>query len=110
MLAIVIFVTTLVFVIWQPKNLNIGWSAIAGAVVALLVGVVNFADVIIVTESVCNATLALVAIILISVIWDEVGLFEWAALHLERRAIGTGRNMLVYTCVFVARVPAFFAN
>ena len=110
LIAFAIFLFTLVLVIWQPKGLGVGWSASLGAVLALIAGVVSLDDIPLVWGIVWNATATFIAVIIISLLLDEAGFFQWAALHVARWAKGDGRRLFIFTVLLGAGVSALFAN
>ncbi len=110
LIAVAVFLLTLMLVIWQPKGLGVGWSASLGALLALVLGAVSVHDIPSVWAIIWNATATFVAIIIVSLLLDEAGFFEWAALHVARWARGDGHRLFVFIVLLGAAVSALFAN
>lgn len=110
LIAASIFVLTLLLVIWQPRGIGVGWSAAGGALLALLTGTVSLADVPVVWNIVWNATATFIAVIIISLVLDEAGFFEWTALHVARWGRGKSGRLFAYMILLGAVVSALFAN
>ncbi len=108
--AVALFVAVLALVVWQPGGLSVGWPAAVGGALAVVLGVVTFAEVGQVVAIVWDATLTFVAVVLISLALEGAGLFEWAALQMVRAADGRGRRLFVLTLLLGAAVSAAFTN
>jgi len=105
-----IFVLTLYLVLARPRNLDAGLAALIGAMLALFAGVITLADVGTVAGIVWDATFALIAIVVISVVLDQAGLFRWAALQMARRAGGDGRSIFLAVILLGSVVSTLFTN
>lgn len=110
LIAAIIFILTMILVIWQPRGLGVGWSAMAGAGIALLTGAIHLSDIPIVWHIIWNATATFIAIIIISLLLDEAGFFEWSALHVARWGKARGHRLFVLVVLLGAAVSALFAN
>jgi arsenical pump membrane protein len=79
-----IFVLTLILVIWQPRDSVLAGARASVPMLALNGGVIHIDDIPVVWNIVWNATATFIAVIIISLLLDESGFFEWAALHVSR--------------------------
>lgn len=109
-IASLIFLITLILIIWQPYGIKVGTTSVIGAIVALLTGVVSFKDVLIVSDIVWDATLSFIGIIILSMILDSIGFFEWCAIKMAKFSKGNGHLMFVYTMILGSFISALFAN
>lgn len=110
MLALILCLGTVALVVWSPRGLGPARAASLGALLALLLGVVHWPDLLTVWHATWNATFTLVGLIVISLLLDAAGFFRFLALHVARWGGGSGRRLFVLLVVFTALVSALFAN
>ena len=110
MTSLLIFLFTVLLVVWQPRGLKPTYSAALGAIIAFLLGVIHLPDLATVRNATWNATLTLVSLIVISLLLDQAGFFHFLALHVVRWGRGSGVRLFVLLIVFAALVAALFAN
>lgn len=109
-MGIAIFLFTLALVIWRPRGLGIGLIALGGALLALATGVVTLQDVSTVWAIVWNANLTVIALVIISLILDQAGFFQWLALGVANLAVGRGRLLFPLVVLLGALVTAVLTN
>ncbi|HEY9710586.1 MAG TPA: arsenical efflux pump membrane protein ArsB [Oculatellaceae cyanobacterium] len=109
-LPIAIFLFTLTLILWQPRGLGIGFSALGGAILALATGVVTLQDIPTAWAVVWNASFTLISLIVIALILDEAGFFRWLALLVVRAAMGGGRLLFALVVLVGALVTALLTN
>lgn len=109
-LPIVIFLLTLTLVIWQPRGLGIEFSALGGVLLALATGVVSLQDISTVWALTWNASLTLIALVIISYILNEAGFFQCLALAIAHLGMGRGRLLFTLVVLLGALVTALLTS
>ena len=78
-LAAVIFVATLIAIVTRPRRIGEAWSALTGALLMLLTGVINIGSALAAIGAEWNLFLFFLGLMLTAAVADMAGFFDWAA-------------------------------
>ncbi len=109
-ISVAVFIFTLILVIIKPKKIGIGYSALIGAAISLALGISTLHDIVSVWDIVWNPTFTFVAIIIISLIFDYAGFFEYYAVKIAKFARGNGVKLFILIILLGSLISAVFAN
>jgi arsenical pump membrane protein len=107
---LVIFIPAITLVMVRPKPLNEATAAALGALVMLIAGIISPLNMREVFQVNLNVLLFFLGLMIISVIADQAGFFEWCAYNAVK--LGKGRGTVLLSLLFGlgALITAFFSN
>jgi len=103
------FICTIAFIFWRPY-VNEAIPATIGALVVLLSGSVSLADLGIITETIGGAAVTILATIVMAIVLESFGFFQWAAEKLTEKSRGSGIRLYWYTNLFCFLMTLFVNN
>ncbi|MBK3496702.1 arsenic transporter [Viridibacillus sp. YIM B01967] len=104
------FLLTLGFILWRPKGINEAIPATIGAIVVLLSGSVSLTELGIITETISGAAITIMATIVMAIVLESFGFFNWVAEKLAEKAKGSGIRLFWYVNLLCFLMTLFFNN
>ena len=107
-LALILLFITLFLIFIKPQYM--GYSAILMAGITLLLNVVDLQNVLEVIDIIWDATLTFIGIIILSLILEEIGFFDYSAIKIAKFSNGNGILMFVYSMILGAFISVLFSS
>ncbi|MEH7484340.1 arsenic transporter [Neobacillus drentensis] len=109
-LTIVSFLLTLGFILWRPRGINEAIPATIGAIVVILSGSVSLSDLGLIAETISGAAITIMATIVMAIVLESFGFFNWVAEKLAEKARGSGIRLFWYVNLLCFLMTLFFNN
>ncbi len=109
-ITILTFFATLLFILWRPRGLNEAIPATIGAIIVILCGSVPLSDLGIITETISGAAITIIATIVMAIVLESFGFFNWVAEKLAEKAQGSGIRLFWYVNLLCFLMTLFFNN
>ncbi|MFF2752274.1 arsenic transporter [Psychrobacillus sp. NPDC058041] len=108
--ASLVFLTTMLVIFWRPRGINEAWPASIGAVIILLAGIVSLNDVVDITGKIGGASITIMSTVVMAVILESFGFFNWAAAKIVRLSKGSGHRLYWYIQLLCFLMTLLFNN
>ncbi|WP_144548047.1 arsenic transporter [Bacillus sp. X1(2014)] len=109
-LTIASFLFTLIFIFWRPRGINEAIPAMIGAIVVILSGSVTLSDLGLIAETISGAAITIMATIVMAIVLESFGFFNWMAEKLAEKAKGSGIRLFWYVNLLCFLMTLFFNN
>lgn len=107
---LLIFTLTISVMLWKPRGLNETIPTAIGAALLLLFGIVPLQDIISIFNMISGASITILATIVMTIVLESVGFFQWAAINIISRSRGSGKLLFFYILTLCFLVTIFFNN
>lgn len=98
-----------VVLLWRPSDLDEAVAAMVGATVVLLLGTATPADVWLATSETAGVLAFLLAMMVVAIVAEEAGCFDWAANQAVALSRGNGRLLFLNLYLLGAMVTVFLS-
>ena len=109
-ITIITFLATLGLILWRPKGMNESIPATIGAIIVVLIGSVSLSDLGIISNTISGAAITIMATIVMAIVLESFGFFNWMAEKLAERAKGSGIRLFWYVNLLCFLMTLFFNN
>lgn len=104
------FLATLTFILWRPGGINEAVPATIGAILVLLSGSVSVSDLVQIMETISDASITIIATIVMANVLESFGFFHWMAEKLAAKARGSGIRLFWYVNLLCFIMTIYFNN
>ena len=110
LITILTFLVTLGFILWRPRGMNEAIPATIGAIIVIICGSVSMTDLILITRTISDAAITIMATIVMAIVLESFGFFNWVAEKLAEKAKGSGIRLFWYVNLLSFLMTLFFNN
>lgn len=109
-LTLTVFLLTVLFIIWRPRGMNEVIPTTIAATFMFLSGIVPLKDVYQIAGIVSGASFTILSTIVMSIVLESIGFFQWSANNMIARAKGSGLKLFWYVNLLCFLMTMFFNN